>query len=132
MTFSELVTGFAVPADLTITGPATAALTSGSDGDDVYVVTITPNATSEGDVTVQVNAGGVEDEAHNDNTASNTPSVHVDTMPPTVLAIEGVPTMEQNEAYDLTIRFSEEVNGFSLDDLTVTLAPEAGVTSAAG
>ena len=132
VTFSELVTGFAVPADLTITGPATAALTSGSDGDDVYVVTITPNATSEGDVTVQVNAGGVEDEAHNDNTASNTPSVHVDTMPPTV-AIEGVPTIEKNEAYDLTIRFSEEVNGFSVaDDLTVTLAPEAGVTSAPG
>ena len=131
VTFSELVTGFAVSDDLTLTGPATAALTSGSDGDDVYVVTITPNATSEGDVTVQVNAGGVEDEAHNDNTASNTPSVHVDTMPPTV-AIEGVPTMEQNEAYDLTIRFSEEVNGFSLDDLTVTLAPEAGVTSAPG
>ena len=119
--------------DLTLTGPATAALTSGSDGDDVYVVTITPNATSEGDVTVQVNAGGVEDEAHNDNTASNTPSVHVDTMPPTVLAIEGVPTMEKNEAYDLTIRFSEEVNEFSVaDDLTVTLAPEAGVTSAPG
>ena len=132
MTFSELVTGFAVPADLTITGPATAALTSGSDGDDVYVVTITPNATSEGDVTVQVNAGGVEDEAHNDNTASNTPLVHVDTMPPTV-AIEGVPTIEKNGAYDLTIRFSEEVNGFSVaDDLTVTLAPEAGVTSAPG
>ena len=131
VTFSEDVNGFAVPADLMITGPAMAALTSGSDGDDVYVVTITPNATSEDDVTVMVNANTVQDLALNDNTASNTPSVHVDTMPPTVLAIEGVPTMEQNGAYDLTIRFSEEVNGFSVaDDLTVGLVPEPGVTSA--
>ena len=42
VTFSEEVTGFAVPADLTLTGPATASLKSGIDGASVYVVTITP------------------------------------------------------------------------------------------
>ena len=131
VTFSEPVTGFSVPADLTLTGPATAALTASDPDGAVYTVTITPNAAgAEGDVTVQVNAGGVEDEAHNDNTASNTPLVHVDTMPPTV-AIEGVPTIEKNGTYDLTIRFSEPVTGFSVPaHLTVGLVAEPGVTSA--
>ena len=131
VTFSEAVNGFAVPEDLMLTGPVTAALASGADGAAVYTVTITPNATSEGDVTVTVNADTVQDFALNDNTASpETDVVHVDTILPTV-AIEGAPETEQNGAYDLTIRFSEPVNGFSVtDDLTVTLTPEPGVTSA--
>ena len=53
-------------------------------------MTITPNATAEGNVTVQVKAEGVQDFALNDNTASNTISVHVDTSVPTV-AISGEP-----------------------------------------
>ena len=38
---------------------------------------------------------------------------------------------EQNGEFTLTVTFSEPVNGFSVtDDLTVTLTPEPGVTSA--
>ena len=85
-----------MPADLTVTGPATASLTLGVDGDSVYnTVRITPNPTAEGDVTVQVNATTVQDFALNDNTASNMPSVHVDTIVPTV-AISGAPDIEKN------------------------------------
>ena len=121
VTFSEVVNGFAVPADLTVTGPAAATLKSGADGDSVYTVTITPNATSEGDVTVTVNADTVKDAALNDNTASTeTTSVHVDTIVPTV-AISNIPTIEKNVPYDLTVTFSEDVNGFAVPgDLTVT------------
>ena len=125
VTFSEEVNGFAVPADLTVTGPATAALASGADGAVVYTVTITPNATSEGDVTVTVNAAGVQDLALNDNTASTeTTSVHVDTIPPTVSLVvtppvtigqeTGYPTQERNAPYTLTVTFSEAVNGFAV------------------
>ena len=58
--------------------------------------------------------------ALNDNTASNTPSVHVDTIVPTVV-ISGAPTIEKNEAFNLTVTFSEPVNGFAVPaDLTVT------------
>ena len=130
VTFSEPVKGFAVPVDLAITGPATAALKSGANGDAVYTVTITPDATSEGNVTVTVNVDAVQDFALNNNTASTeTDVVHVDTIVPTV-AIEDVPTTEQNSAYDLTIRFLEEVNGFAVaDDLTVALVAEPDVTS---
>ena len=87
----------------------------------VYTVTITPNATSEGDVTVIVDADTVQDFALNDNTASPvSATVHVDTIVPTV-AISGEPTIEKNVAFDLTITFSEPVNEFAVPaDLTIT------------
>ena len=131
VTFSEPVEGFEVPGDLEIEGPATATLKEEVTLNQVYTVTITPNATSEDDVTVRVNADAVDDvlgaQVGNMNEISpETTSVHIDTIPPTV-AIEDVPTIEQNGAYDLTIRFSEEVNGFSVaDDLTVGLVAEPG------
>ena len=118
ITFSEAVNGFQV-SDLTLTGPATASLKSGSDGDDEYTVTITPNTNSEGDVTIQVPAGAAQNFTLNNNTASNKPEVHVDTIVPTV-EITGVPAAEQNSAFDITITFSETVNGFGVGDLTIT------------
>ena len=118
ITFSEGVNGFAA-GDLTLTGPATASLKSGSDGDSVYRATITPNTNAEGDVTLQVPADAVKDFARNDNTASNKPKVHVDTIPPTV-AITGVPTIEKNVPFDITFTFSEAVNGFAVEDVTLT------------
>jgi hypothetical protein len=72
---------------VTVTGPA--AATSASGGDTVYTLTITPDTTAEGDVTVTVNANTVQDFALNDNTASDvSDTVHVDTIVPTV-AITG-------------------------------------------
>ncbi len=132
ITFSEAVNGFAVPGDLTVTGPGTAALKSGADGASVYTVTITPNATSEGEVAVTVNANTVQDMATNANSAgSNTATVHVDTIPPTV-SVSGFPTIEKNVAYDLTVTFSEAVNGFAVPaDLTVTGPATASLTSGA-
>ncbi len=129
ITFSEAVNGFAVPGDLTVTGPGTAALKSGADGASVYTVTITPNATSEGEVAVTVNANTVQDMATNANSAgSNTATVHVDTIVPTV-SVTGFPTIEKNVAYDLTVTFSEAVNGFEVPaDLTLELTTEAGAT----
>ena len=141
-TFSEPVNGFAVPAGLTLTGPVTATLASGTEGASVYTITITPNATSEGDVTVTVNANAVQDFALNGNTASpETDSVHVDTIPPTVSvavtpptvgAETGYETEERNTPYDLTVTFSEPVNGFAVsEDLTVTGPGTAALTDGA-
>ena len=125
ITFSEEVNGFAV-ADLTINGPATATLKSGADGDTDYTVTITPDPGEEDDVTIKVDADTVTDLALNDNTASAvTDAVHVDTIVPTVTGITGIPTIEKNEAFDITITFSEEVNGFDAADLNITGPAEA-------
>ena len=119
ITFSEPVNGFAVD-DIALTGPATVALKSGSDGDNEYTATITPNDDVEGGVTVQIGANTVKDAAGNDNSsASNKPEVHIDTIPPQVESITGVPEIEKNVAFDLTITFSEAVKGFTAIDLTV-------------
>ena len=141
VTFSEAVNGFAVPGDLTVglvaepgvksaTPIAEVTLKSGEDGDMEYVVTVTPNAAgAEGDVTVQVNANAVTDKAGNDNTAASvvTPEVHIDTIVPTVTTISAPPTTEQKGAFDLTVTFSEAVNGFAVPgDLTVGLVAEPG------
>ena len=96
ITFSEAVNGFVV-GDITLTGPGTVALKSGGDGDSEYMATITPNATSEGEVTLQVGANTVKDFALNNNTVSNTPDVHIDTIVPTVEIID-VPEIEKNVA----------------------------------
>ena len=142
VTFSEPVNGFAVPGGLTLglvaepgvttaTPIAAAALTASDPGGAVYTVTITPNAAgAEGDVTVTVNANAVQDFALNDNTASpETTSVHVDTIVPTV-SVSEFPTIEKNVPYDLTVTFSEPVNGFAVTGgLTLGLVAEPGSAS---
>ena len=131
ITFSEEVNGFAV-ADLTITGPATASLSSGTDGHIVYIITITPDPGEEDDVTIKVDADTVKDLALNNNTASNTTDpVHVDTIVPEVTDITGIPTIEKNVAFDIIITFSEEVNGFAVADLTINGPATATLKSGA-
>ena len=133
ITFSEDVNDFTT-ADLTVTGPATATAVAAVSGrGSEYTATITPNAGVEGEVTVQVNASTVTDDAGNANTAgSSAVEVHVDTIIPTV-SVSGFPpaTPEQNGPFTLTVTFSEPVNGFAVPaDLTLGLTTEPGVTSA--
>ena len=117
--FSEPVNGFQVPADMTIDGPVTASLTSGSDGAAEYTVTITPNPNSKGDLTFQVNANTVKDFALNNNTASDvTDAVRIDTVPP-IAEITNLPTVA-GAPFDVTITFNEEVTGFATADIALT------------
>ena len=128
VTFSEAVNGFAA-GDIILTGPAAVTLKSGEDGASEYTATITPDATSESDVTIQVGANTVKDFALNENSASNKPEVHIDTIRPTVEFITGIPTIEKNDAFDLTITFSEAVNGFQANNLIVTGPATASLKS---
>ena len=117
ITFSEPVNGFQV--DNILTGPATANIITGVDGDTEYTATITPNDDAEDDVSIQVPVGAAQDFALNDNSASDAHTVHIDTIPPTV-AITDVPDIEKNQPFDITITFSEPVNGFQIDDIELT------------
>ena len=118
VTFSEAVNGFATD-DVVVTGGATATAVSGSDGDTAWTVSITPNANTEADITVQVKADAVTDAAGNSNTAaSDVSTVSIDTLPPKIVANEGVPDAEAVSApFDLTVTFSEPVNGFTAEDV---------------
>ena len=127
ITFSEDVNGFVVADDITRTGPAAIALKSGSDGDATYVVTITPNADAEGDVTLHVKANTVTDAALNYNTASSQSQVYVDTIVPTVESI-AAPNSTQNGAFNAIITFSEDVTGFEAAEISLSGAASVDAT----
>ena len=121
ITFSEDVTGFATD-DLTVTGEATVTAVArvGTRHTNNYIATITPNATSEGDVTVTVNANAATDAAGNGNTASAaTGNIHIDTIRPTPTIT--APTTPQNGAFDVTVDFGENVYGFVANDLIASV-----------
>ena len=115
ITFNEVVSGFA-KADLTVTGEATVNGVEGSGR--MYTADISPTNDKEGEVTVQVNANAVTDDAGNSNPASTaTPNIHIDTIEPTGMFVD-VPTTPQKDPFDVTLRFSERVSGFDLMDDT--------------
>ena len=131
LTFSEVVNGFAVADDLAVTGPATASLKATVTPDKAFTVAITPNPNQEGDVTVQLKANAVTDAVGNHNAAADvTPPVRVDTVGPSVKSITGLPTTAQGAPFDITVTFSEPVNDFTADDVTVNGPAAATALSA--
>ncbi len=117
ITFSEDVTGFD-DDDITFggTGMTATADVSGSEKD--YTAEITP--TGSGDLTIKVAADAAEDAAEHGNTVSNTLTVPIDTVAPTV-SLSNVPTTAQNGNFTITITFNENVTGFdsNTDDITL-------------
>ena len=132
ITFSEDVSGF-TKEDLLVTGEASAtAVAAVSGSDSTYTATITPNADKEGNVTVRVRGMAAMDDAGNDSTVSTTTSaIRIDTIDPTAV-ISSEPTGEQNSAFTITITFSEDVNDFAKEDLTVTGEASATAVAAVG
>ena len=130
ITFSESVTGFTA-SDITLGGTANARVTDLTGSGSVYTATITPDANADGDVTIQVPAGAVKDEAENENTASSTSSVRVNLARPTV-EITNVPTSTQNSAFSVTIIFSDSMTGFEASDIRLGGTANATVTDLTG
>ena len=133
ITFSEPVNGFDA-SDITTNGPVAVSPPSWNNGNTDYTLTITPNPGEEGDFTIKVNADTVKDLALNDNTASIVSTVHIDTILPTVTGITGIPTVEKNVAFNITITFSEPVNGFDPSKIDIdgpaTASPLSGTDGA--
>ena len=129
ITFDESVTGF-VAGDIDLTGTASAtvdSLTPDPQDPLKYTATITP--TTSGSVIIQVLADAVEDAATNLNTASESHTVSVDLVRPSVV-ISDVPTTSQNSDFDITITFSESVTGFQASDISLTGTATARVVLA--
>ena len=112
ITFTEKVTEFDL-IDIAKTGPAEVSPPSGTDGIN-YILTITPHRNSEGPVTITVNPNTVADLAGNRNTDSASATVNIDTLPPKVKDITGIPTIDTKDPFDITITFTEEVTGFAV------------------
>ena len=116
-TFTEAVSGFTQSA-LSLSGTATASITSWNANNDntTYTATITP--TTSGTVILNVAANVAKDAANNPNTAATAKTVNVDVDKPTVTI--GVPSGTQTGAFNTTITFSEAVSGFAQSDVALT------------
>ena len=133
--FGEPVNGFDVTEDLTfpnsIPNFVTPRLLTGADGGSEYTVRITPRADVQGELFIQVNADAVQDIALNPSGEADTTQspVYIDTVVPTV-EITDLPTGVKSEPFDVTIAFSEAVNGFTTEDIALvgpaTIALTAG------
>ena len=111
--FSEDVTGFGV-GDITVVNGA-AGNFAATDG-NTYTADITPDG--NGDITIDVAANTAQDAAGNNNQAATQVRVTTDGTPPTV-TITG-PTDVVTEDFTVTFTFSEDVTGFTADDVMVT------------
>jgi hypothetical protein len=80
---------------------------------------VTPS-TTDGEVTVQLGVTKVYDLATNDNTASNVMTFEYDGVAPTATLTMTQDRYEPSQPWDMTVTFSELINGFVEADLTVT------------
>ncbi|MCP2043814.1 Ig-like domain-containing protein [Pontibacter sp. HSC-36F09] len=122
-TFAEEVSGFDL-ADIIVANGTASNLTV-TDGRR-YSALITPAAS--GEVAVSVAAEKAQDAAGNNNTASNILKVRYDAERPTVVLSTNA-TDPTNAPFTLTIRFSKEVTGFTVEDLEVSNGLASAFTS---
>lgn len=111
--FNEQVTGFSLSAITVTNGRASDLQKSGDTG---YTFMVTPIA--DGEVTVAVKADAAKDQAENGNKASNVLKLQYDGTKPSVELSTDAPELS-NTVFTVSIRFSEAVEGFALNDLSL-------------
>ncbi|MCX6800432.1 MAG: Ig-like domain-containing protein, partial [Candidatus Falkowbacteria bacterium] len=114
VSFSEAVTGFLI-GDLAVSNGAASNLATADN--ITYTADITP--TSDGPVTVNVNAAAAKDLANNDNLAATQFSINYDATPPTAIITASVASPTKITPFTTTITFSEPVSGFLIGGITV-------------
>ncbi len=122
ITFSEAVTGFE-QSEITVTN---GSVTGFSGSGTSYTAEITPFRS--GDVTVAVAADAAQDEAGNGNEAAESLVIEADLTGPRV-EITSDALGPVGGAFEVTITFSEPVQGFDLDDFHVTNGTASALTS---
>ena len=122
-TFSAPVSSLA-PSGVTVTNGLLGAITGGP-----VAYTIPINPTSNGTVTVQIQAAAVTDASNTPNLASAVASEIYDTIPPTATLSISSPLPLTLASTTLTVAFSEAVSGFSSEGLNVTNATVSGFTA---
>ena len=122
-TFSQAVTGFTV-ADVSVVGGTKAgAFATGTDGDTVYTLVVTPNANATVSMTVDVAAGAAVDISNNSSVAATQAVQAVDTLAPTTPVIGVVATDDIINAAERSATVT--VTGTKEAGATVTLNGQA-------
>jgi HSP20 family molecular chaperone IbpA len=123
ITFSEAVTG--LTADDFVVTNATKGILNGSG--NIYTMNITP--ISQGNITVNLPAGAAVDATGNTSRAASEFARWFDSVLPTVV-MDTTATSLVSSGFRVDVRFSEDVTGFTIDDIQVTNANK-GVFSGA-
>ncbi|WP_322883757.1 Ig-like domain-containing protein [Microvirga lotononidis] len=128
-TFSEDPGGSFTGADITVSGGTLSGL-SGSG--TVRTATFTPNTnTNNGPASITVAAGSYADAAGNLGGAGASPSIIVDTSPPTVSITCDKPFLKAGETATITFTFSEDPgSSFSWDGSSGDIVVVGGTLSA--
>ncbi|WP_269815496.1 Ig-like domain-containing protein [Algibacillus agarilyticus] len=124
-TLSEDSSDF-ISSDITVTGGTISDLT-GSGASYTAIFTPTLSSTTSGEITV--NASQFTDAAGNENTASNTVSINIDTIQPTVTITSDDAALITDDIATITFTLSEASTDFTAADITVaggTLSSFAG------
>ncbi len=129
--FSETVTDF-TSADVTVAGGTKGTFTA-VDG-DTYTLVVTPTASFEGDLTVDVAASAAVDGVGNSSTAAPQSVQAVDTAVPTVAITDDEPGTANIAGGDVvyTFQFSETVTDFTSADVTVAGGTKGTFTAVDG
>ncbi|TEW51724.1 Ig-like domain-containing protein [Psychromonas algicola] len=115
-TFSEEVTGFTA-GDIVITGGTAGTLTSSDN--ITYTLVVTPESDSTTDITVDVAADMATDLAGNGNTVAITNTQTVNTFNPAIVITNDTTGAAAGDV-TYTFTFSEEMMGFTIDDIVIT------------
>ena len=132
ITFSEAVSGFTL-ADLTVANGTLGGLSS-VDGGVTWTATLTPTSgITDTSNLISLDNSGVSDAAGNagsGSTASNNYSI--DSQRPTATIVLADSALRAGETTQVTITFSEAVNGLDLADLTAQNGTLANLASSDG
>src|SRR5690606_6788043 len=116
ISFNEAVTGFS-PADVQVSGGAAASAFSGGNGTTTFVLRVTPEDDTTGNVSISVPPGAAVDAAGNPSVAAPAKIQPFDTGTAPGVTISGGAGGVTNEDVTFTFTFTEPVNGFTAEDV---------------
>ncbi|MDH1334192.1 Ig-like domain-containing protein, partial [Comamonas thiooxydans] len=132
ITFSEAVSGFS-NADLTVANGTLSAVSS-SDGGITWTATFTPtsNVTDASNLITLDNTGVTDAAGNAGSGTTDSNNYAIDTVRPTATIVVADTALQAGESTQVTITFSEAVNGFDNSDLSVSGGSLSTVTSSDG
>ncbi|WP_417732209.1 Ig-like domain-containing protein [Rosistilla oblonga] len=112
--FGKPVASFGLE-DVTVIGGTASALTTVNAAAGRYAFTVT--ASGDGQVSILIADGTVQDNGGNSNAASSTLNRQVDRVAPTPQLTTSVGVLTNQSAFTLNVDFGEAVTGFTLSDM---------------
>ena len=131
ISFNEAVTGFS-PADVQVSGGAAASAFSGGNGTTTFVLRVTPEDDTTGNVSISVPPGAAVDAAGNPSVAAPAKIQPFDTGTAPGVTISGGAGGVTNEDVTFTFTFTEPVNGFTAEDVQLSAGTRGAFTGADG